>query len=200
LTRLLRLAAILCPLGAAACATTQSVRVTTVPESGATCVLQNRKGSWTIAATPGSATVIKTKGALAITCTHPDGGTGGRTLAASTSPNTNVNLVAGGATGINLDQRSGGAYVYPQNVMVTLVGGPPMTASVQQQQPAGPIDYCQGVMELACVDHQHRAPPAAPIPAAYEPPAPGTTTVDYCQGIMELACVDHQHRPATAPR
>lgn len=106
--------------------TTQSVAVNTTPKDGAQCELKNEKGAWTVASTPGSTTVTKAYGELAITCAHPDGSKGATSMQSTTAGAAFGNILAGGLIGAAVDMSSGAAYQYPANVAVPLA--PPANA------------------------------------------------------------------------
>lgn len=111
--------------GTTACAsitagTTQTVAVSSAPTDGAECQLANEKGSWTIPKTPGSTTVTKAYGELAITCKHPNGHNGSTTIQSTTAGAAFGNIIAGGIIGAAVDMGSGAAYTYPGSVTVAM--------------------------------------------------------------------------------
>ena len=99
--------------------TTQQVKVTPVCEGvirRASCELANDKGAWKVDA-PGSVTVQKAYGDLAVTCRGP--GADGKASFMS-KPNSGVwgNLIAGGLVGYAIDSANGAGYNYPEELPV----------------------------------------------------------------------------------
>lgn len=128
-------------LATSACAsitagTTQAVAVNTAPKDGAECQLTNEKGSWTVPKTPGSTTVTKAYGELAVTCKHPDGHKGSTTMQSTTAGAAFGNIIAGGIIGAAVDMGSGAAYTYPSSVLVAL--SPPSDTAPLPVPTAGP--------------------------------------------------------------
>jgi len=116
--------------------TTQAVAVNTAPRDGAECQLTNEKGSWTVPKTPGSTTVTKAYGELAVTCKHPDGHKGSTTMQSTTAGAAFGNIIAGGIIGAAVDMGSGAAYTYPASVLVAM--SPPNDAPALPVPTAGP--------------------------------------------------------------
>lgn len=100
--------------------TTQAVAVNTPPKDGAECKLTNEKGSWSIPKTPGSTTVTKAYGDLAVSCEHADGSKGAASVQSATAGAAFGNIIAGGIIGAAVDMGSGAAYTYPSTVVVSL--------------------------------------------------------------------------------
>jgi hypothetical protein len=99
--------------------TTQQVKVTPVCEGvirRASCELANDKGAWKVDA-PGSVTVQKAYGDLAVTCRGP--GADGKATFMS-KPNSGVwgNIIAGGLVGYAIDSANGAGYNYPEELPV----------------------------------------------------------------------------------
>jgi hypothetical protein len=102
--------------------TTQSVSVQTTPMTGAECQLVNEKGSWTIAASPGSTTITRAYGDLVVSCTAKDGSKGSTSVQSTTVGSAFGNIIAGGIIGAAVDMSSGAAYQYPSTISVTMAG------------------------------------------------------------------------------
>jgi hypothetical protein len=136
----LRLAVLLC-MGSlfGGCAaitqgTSQDLLVSTTPVSGASCQLQNDKGSWSVASTPGTVEINKASGALTVSCKHPQGGEGSAQVESSLGAAIFGNVLVGGVIGVVVDTSTGAAFYYPDNVTVTLTGAQP--APVADAAPA----------------------------------------------------------------
>ena len=87
---------------------------------GATCTLQNEKGSWSLS-TPGSAVVTNSRENLSVRCQK----TGYQTAIVSVPSKhkdsaTWGNVILGGGIGYIIDRKSGAAFIYPQQVTVDL--------------------------------------------------------------------------------
>jgi hypothetical protein len=105
--------------------TSQNLLVSTTPVSGASCQLQNPKGSWSVASTPGTVEINKASGGLTVSCKHPQGGEGSALLESSLAAATFGNVLIGGVVGVVVDTSTGAAYYYPDSVTVTLAGAEP---------------------------------------------------------------------------
>ncbi|NYZ13455.1 hypothetical protein HL658_12920 [Azospirillum sp. RWY-5-1] len=112
--------------------TTQSVAVDTTPVQQAACTVQNEKGQWTIARTPGIATVTKAYGPLSVQCRTEAGHSGSSSVQSTTAGAAFGNILAGGIIGAAVDMGSGAAYQYPAQVLVS------MTPPANQPPPTAP--------------------------------------------------------------
>lgn len=110
--------------------TSESIAVSTVPKSGATCELANEKGHWTVNPTPGSTTISKAYGDLTVTCSDADGEKGTTSVQSTTAGAAFGNILLGGIVGAAVDMSSGAAYNYPSNVVITLAPIDATTAPV----------------------------------------------------------------------
>ena len=87
---------------------------------GATCILTNDKGSWTIT-TPGSAVITSSRVNLALTCTKEGYVDGVASLPSKHKDSaTWGNVILGGGVGYIIDRKTGAAFIYPQQVTVDL--------------------------------------------------------------------------------
>jgi hypothetical protein len=107
----------------------------TGPVAGATCKLSNNKGSWFVT-TPGSATVQRSYGNLAIHCTKDGHPPGEMAVKSSTKPMAFGNILFGGAIGVAVDVGTGAAYDYP--TLITVQMGTSATVPPQQTAEAAP--------------------------------------------------------------
>jgi hypothetical protein len=114
-----------CMAGLAACATVttddhQSVAIRSDP-LGATCqVAQGGDVVGTIARTPGTAFVAKSRHDLAINCTLPGYYPGAAVLESHFQDMTYGNILIGGLIGVLVDTSSGAIKEYPRSVIVLL--------------------------------------------------------------------------------
>ena len=95
--------------------------------AGAACRLQNDKGTWFVT-TPGSVTVNRAYGDLAIHCTHEKFPPGTMIVKSSTKPMAFGNILLGGVIGAGVDVATGSAYDYPTLISLEL--------GMQQSAPA----------------------------------------------------------------
>ena len=97
----------------------QDVGVVTPPVEGATCVLQNSRGSWTVV-TPGAAHVLRSKDDMNVTCTKPGYQDAHVTIASDFNGATVGNAIAGGVVGIGVDAASGADFSYPHSFQIPM--------------------------------------------------------------------------------
>jgi hypothetical protein len=96
----------------------QSISVVTEP-AGASCILANQVGSWSVAKTPGTALVTRSFSPLAIQC-KKDGLSGSQTLEAQTRGRAYGNILLLGIPAA-VDASTGKGYEYdPENVSIVL--------------------------------------------------------------------------------
>ena len=112
--------------------TNQSLSVLTTGCPGATCQLTNSKGTWYVTA-PGSVTVHRGYGDMAVTC-RKDGFPDGTTqVSSSTKIATGANIAWGVflPVGAGVDAATGAAYDYPAEIIVPMdcPPRPPETAA-----------------------------------------------------------------------
>ena len=119
--------------------TNQSVSVVThsasgEPFTGATCSLVNDKGSWYVT-TPGSVTVHRSYGPLAVDCTKEGSEPGRLSVVSSTKVMAAGNIIFGGVVGVGVDVATGSAFDYPESIHVNM-GTPKAAGSTTNAPPA----------------------------------------------------------------
>jgi uncharacterized protein YceK len=100
--------------------TNQSVSVHTGNVGGATCSLQNSKGTWYVNNTPGSVVVNRSYSDLRINCEKKGFRPSYKQVASHTKAMAFGNLVFGGVVGAGVDVVDGAAYDYPTDVFVPM--------------------------------------------------------------------------------
>jgi hypothetical protein len=99
----------------------QTIAVTTAPAVNASCTLRNANGSWRVASTPGTVTVRRAYGDLAVACALADGASGQATMSSGIAPATYANiLLMGSVVWAAVDAASGAAFAYPDEITVPL--------------------------------------------------------------------------------
>lgn len=100
----------------------QPIAVQTVHDSkeiaGVACTLTNDAGSWSVM-TPGSVTVHKSTGDLAIDCKKEEI-FGRQTLVSKSNGAVWGNIIAGGGIGYIVDRNTGAGFDYPATTMVAM--------------------------------------------------------------------------------
>ena len=108
--------------------------------SGVGCTLTNDPGKWFVT-TPGSVTVQKSTGDMAVDCVKDDL-RGRENLVSKSNGAVWGNIIAGGGIGYIVDRNTGAGFDYPNTVIVvvnkmaTAIGLPTMTVPHQQVQVA----------------------------------------------------------------
>lgn len=106
----------------------QPVSVTTACDgetiSEATCTLSNDKGSWFVK-TPGSVTINKSYGDLAVECKRGDTIKGSSTFQSKNEGAVWGNILAGGIIGYAVDANTGAGFSYPPTLAVNMTGSCP---------------------------------------------------------------------------
>ncbi len=87
--------------------------------AGASCKLINDKGTWFLV-TPGSVTVHRAYGDLAVNCEHEKLPPGSMLVKSSTKPMAFGNILFGGLIGVGVDVATGSAYDYPSLISLEL--------------------------------------------------------------------------------
>lgn len=100
--------------------TNQPVSVHTGPVSGATCRLENNKGTWYVSNTPGSVTVNRSFHALKINCEKKGYKHTFKSVQSHTKAMAFGNVLFGGVIGAGVDIADGAAYDYPTNIYVPM--------------------------------------------------------------------------------
>lgn len=98
------------------------------PVAGATCKLENKEGTWFVT-TPGSATVHRAYGDLAVSCDKETYETGIAAAKSSTKALAAGNILFGGVIGAGVDAATGAAFDYPELITVVLSAAPAPIAS-----------------------------------------------------------------------
>lgn len=100
--------------------TNQKISVVTSPVNGAQCSLENNKGKWNIAKTPGSASVHRSGKNLLIICEKKGYSRAISELKPEINKIAYANILFGGIIGAAIDGSSGALYQYPMSVKVPL--------------------------------------------------------------------------------
>ena len=123
--KLLAIASLLTVTGCASIAgeKMQPVSVQTVQDNkevaGVGCTLMNDAGKWFVT-TPGSVTIHKSTGDLAVDC-NKDGNTAGHeTIVSKSNGAVWGNIIAGGGIGYIIDRNTGAGFDYPNSITVVL--------------------------------------------------------------------------------
>ena len=123
--KLLAIASLLAVTGCASIAgeKLQPVSVKTVQNNvevaGVECTLMNDAGKWTVT-TPGSVTVHKSTGDLAVDCNKGGDQAGHETLVSKSNGAVWGNLLVGGGVGYIIDRNTGAGFDYPNSIVVVL--------------------------------------------------------------------------------
>lgn len=123
-----------------ACATivegsSQDVTVDTTPP-GANCSIDRKEQHLgTVAPTPGSLRVDKSKNDLSVTCSKPGYVTATTMQTPKFVGTTFANLLVGGAVGFIVDASTGANYVYPNQVKIDLAPAAPVPGPVPPALP-----------------------------------------------------------------
>lgn len=101
----------------------QPVSVTTIMDNKEVvrsgCTLTNDVGKWFVT-TPGSVTVHKSTGDLAVDCSKDNVGAGTERVVSKSNVNVWGNLLVGGLVGYVVDRNTGAGFDYPPTITVTL--------------------------------------------------------------------------------
>lgn len=98
----------------------QSVSVTTGPVKGAACSLENNKGKWYVASTPGSVVINRSYHDLNVECQKKGFAKANKTVPSSTKAMAFGNILFGGVVGTGVDVATGAAYNYPQEIQIPI--------------------------------------------------------------------------------
>lgn len=93
------------------------------PIAGAACKLSNDKGEWHVASTPGSVTIQKAFGDVAVECEKTGFGRGARIYQSAANASIYGNILVGGLIGYAIDAGSGSGFDYPQLMSVDVCNG-----------------------------------------------------------------------------
>lgn len=113
-------------IGLSACATltadkTQTIRITTTPEGGASCTVTNGEESWEIENTPAEVTVTRAFKTLRVICSKDDTTGGMQNAEAGTRGRAYGNILLLGVPAL-VDAATGAGYEYPSEIIVPLTG------------------------------------------------------------------------------
>ena len=101
----------------------QPISVQTIQDNqevaGVGCTLVNDAGKWFVV-TPGSVTVQKSTGDLAVDCKRNDISAGHETAVSKSNGAVWGNILAGGGIGYIIDRNTGAGFDYPNVITVTL--------------------------------------------------------------------------------
>ena len=97
----------------------QKITVHTLPDSGASCILTNNKGSWRINRIPGTVIVTKSFRDMHITY-QKENKFGSLTVKSSTNKANIASVVFGGIIGAGIDASTGAGYTYPSTLYIPL--------------------------------------------------------------------------------
>lgn len=142
--------------------------------AGIGCTLSNDAGSWFLTS-PGSATVHKSTGDLAIDC-KKESLAGNATVVSKANSGAWGNILFGGVVGYVVDRQTGAGFNYPTNVTIMLrqieAAQPVQRAAEAVQQPAPQAAPAAAAPQAAKV-----AATSAVTPAATSQPAPAAKPV-----------------------
>ena len=101
----------------------QPISVQTIQDNkevaGVGCTLMNDAGKWFVT-TPGSVTVHKSTGDLAVDCNIDTNTAGHETVVSKSNGAVWGNIIAGGGIGYIIDRNTGAGFDYPNSVTVVL--------------------------------------------------------------------------------
>ncbi len=111
-----------------ACATltadeTQTIRISTTPEQGASCTISNGEQTWEVDSTPESITVPRAFKQLQVICSKEGVGSNVSKAQAGTRGRAYGNILLLGVPAL-VDAASGAGYEYPEEITVTLIPKP----------------------------------------------------------------------------
>ena len=157
---------------------TVSVKTTNKGEdvSGAKCSLSNDKGVWYLS-TPGSVTVHRSYGELALTCSMAALPDGLATVKSSTTAAAFGNILVGGVIGAGIDVATGAAYSYPDLLLVEmgqttrLESTPSARATKSPAQPVAPAESLLAAARVPYLNEaqqtEYRVFLSKPLPRAF---------------------------------
>ena len=91
--------------------------------AGAACRLSNDKGEWHVNSTPGSVTIQKSFGDIAVDCEKTSAGKGVSVFRSTAGPGVYGNILVGGIVGFAIDAGGGAGFDYPQLMSVEICNG-----------------------------------------------------------------------------
>lgn len=118
----------------------QPVSVQTILENkevaGVGCVLTNDAGKWFVTS-PGSVTVQKSTGDMAVDCQSGESTVGHETLVSKSNGAVWGNIILGGGIGYIIDRNTGAGFDYPNTITVMLKKIGQSVGFVQPSDPVG---------------------------------------------------------------
>jgi len=159
--------------------TSQSVSVQTyqkgVQVTGASCTLQNNKGSWTVT-TPGSVVVHKSFGDISANCTKTGYDSGGASYKSSSNLGVWGNVLIGGGIGAIIDGSNGAGYNYPDlfKIEMGMVKTVEQTQKEKEEESSGGSQRSQPQSVAAKSTNS----PAPPVQTAVSQSSPPTAQAD----------------------
>lgn len=137
---------------------------------GAKCSLSNDKGQW-FATTPGSVTVHRSFGNLAVDCKHQTFAGVGQ-FPSTTKGMAFGNILFGGVIGVGVDAATGAAYDYPEilSIRMSMIADAPPTSASTGALPVASVAPVPAATAAAS------APAAAPVAAPQASVAPAVLT------------------------
>lgn len=125
-SRVISLLCLAAVIGLSACATltadkTQTIRIATTPESGASCTVSNGEESWEVENTPAEVTVARAFKTLRVICSKDDTTGGMQSAKAGTRGRAYGNILLLGVPAL-VDAATGAGYEYPDEIIVPLTG------------------------------------------------------------------------------
>ena len=100
--------------------TSESVSLSTVPVSGASCLVSNSKGKWTVASTPATLKVHRSSDDLSISCHKAGYKVAQKHVKSSAKAMAFGNVLLGGPIGAGIDIANGSAFDYPSGIVMTM--------------------------------------------------------------------------------
>ena len=97
----------------------EDIAILTPPVSGATCILSNAEGSWTVV-TPTVAHVERSRADMRIKCTRPGYQEADATIPSKFEGWTIGNLATGGLIGVGVDTATGAINQYPHSFQLPM--------------------------------------------------------------------------------
>lgn len=150
--------------------------------AGIGCTLSNDAGSWFLTS-PGSVTVHKSTGDLAIDC-KKEGMAGNATVVSKANGGAWGNILFGGVVGYVVDRQTGAGFNYPTNVTIMLrqiEAAQPVQRAVEAQQLAPQAAPAAAAPQAA---KAAATPAAVPVQAAAKPVTPVAAGNPFVEGTV----------------
>jgi len=156
--------------------TSQSVSVQTyqkgVQVTGASCTLQNNKGTWTVTS-PGSVVVHKSFGDISANCTKTGYDSGGASYKSSSNLGVWGNVLIGGGIGAIVDGSNGAGYNYPDlfKIEMGMVKTVEQTQKEKEEDEASARSQRSQPQSVAAKSTNSPAPPVQTATSQSSPPS-----------------------------